>query len=1649
MKNTSSINNKNSTIMKSVKRIIFLLALSCIGISVFSQLVERTALAVKGQYDITMIGAPVLQPVWVKTQNPLEIDRPLTDTEMASCGQRLGINNDLSRESTASTNSVRLTAAMDTDAQAEVPASAIGVAMVYADCDDDNTTFQSSAAYLDFGADMACTTVKAAYLYWMGIREDGVTTTYDVPYPGTPTMKSYTGADGVGTSTGADQILFKAAGDASYTTITADTVLKNTNAELYVYMKDVTTLVQGKPGGLYWCANIKNPGTRPNSSPIGVGARGGWNLVVVFEPPNCPPRVIKFWDGYDGAAGGKAFTFNFEAGDVPATANSVSYLGFATEDAEDDAGILAQENSNPTTLANSSVKFKSNTGDTVYINPFFTDQPAVSAYKENGTLVNNIRLGMPSSTITSYSKWNGLNGNSITRLPNQVNAVGFGLHHLKLPVGAMGAAADFASITMPSERNGAYGIFLAYMAIETMQPRLVMSKTASVSTAEVEDVFTYTIGVSNIGNYETEPGAYVDDTLDLPIDYVPGSLVMKDKNGTVITPPTATVHAYDDDIASKDVNERLRIYLPVLAAANAEGVAQDSVVITFDVQIKPISRTDIWNIGCHRTIRNRSTVYYESLDGATFQTESNASEGCPGEGLFVEVVVDIDDADLLASFISTYFETFDISLTPTANVMTRFRADLVDKGLASGVADLYTITDQGGNEITAGRTFDAAIPVETFYGTYDIGYGCVETYTFIYSTEEFPIIVDVTHTDPLCAAGSDGTLTIDVDQGGVDGINCYVYNALDMGTAVYIGFTPSGETTFTHNVPNLPAGVYVVQLVDFDEGIVVDSETETINSTQGLTLTVGGSGYICNGDAATLTATAGGGSSPYNYVWKSSADGVTWSAAIGGATNSTYTPSPATTTYYKAYVCSGDCQLTDTIKVVVGASTTSTTWQGDVDSDWTDPDNWSSGVPDICTNVIIPNVNDIAVDYPVIGSTGICNNITFEPGAAVKGLENLTYRKAFVQLESARDHWYTLTTPLKEMYSGDYYFNGAPEAYMKLFNTTSPDDLAPNTLYTGTFTRSFSSLEVPLTPGLGFAFNMSQKTWDYPNGSSNQPADTTITFPRTNPDNSLVTSYVPYNSRNGYPYTVLAKTVTKDANKAYRLAAENASNVMVDQTVTLTDGVNLIGNPMMTHINIDPFLDANALSTITVYDATTPFATSKTFNASATSEMTFTLVGAAIESRQTCGGVNMLSPNLSESNTQYMECEVTGGDTITSVLLHISRILASVSASNAVLVWCEHADFDRTDVHSYELISMNARDLSCDQLAVTAPAGIKSFRVYRRVKYTSGTKNFIVTGGPEVGDGNSTIIGSIQVTTGGGGARISNHVKLWTGTNYATYDGETDTWDGGYAGDYIAPMQSFIVTSDGGGNLAFDIDNAYFASTVDVTSTLRSATTKKKANMLFIKAQKDGKVTGTVITNQDNASNEYGKDDIFKLFTPLTQVSDIYSMASGYALAFNKFNQYPFTAPLGIKTSAYGKVKLSFEGAESFADADVYLINSSTGQRINLKENTAYEVELTPENEQGTLFVEFRKAVVSDNREINSSTDVQIFTKEKNTVRVISSPNNPINEITIMDEVGRILVNRTKLNGNLFDTTLNSGTKVVLVRAVTAQGVKISKLLVK
>jgi len=175
--------------------------------------------------------------------------------------------------------------------------------------------------------------------------------------------------------------------------------------------------------------------------------------------------------------------------------------------------------------------------------------------------------------------------------------------------------------------------------------------------------------------------------------------------------------------------------------------------------------------------------------------------------------------------------------------------------------------------------------------------------------------------------------------------------------------------------------------------------------------------------------------------------------------------------------------------------------------DWNNRANWTPAVvPTACDNVYIPGNS---VYFPDLTTKEECNNIYFIQGAELGHPNLLTYNKAFVQMnfglkqtkqitdenddnlllkssfttdrmlysaaESAapieRERWYMLSSPLREVVTGDLGFGGFPLTFLKKFGPVVKDN---QNYSVGTWTTSYNTMIEPIAsnPTDGFAFYM-------------------------------------------------------------------------------------------------------------------------------------------------------------------------------------------------------------------------------------------------------------------------------------------------------------------------------------------------------------------------------------------------------------------------------------------------------------------------------------------------------------------------------------------------------------------------------------------------
>lgn len=130
-----------------------------------------------------------------------------------------------------------------------------------------------------------------------------------------------------------------------------------------------------------------------------------------------------------------------------------------------------------------------------------------------------------------------------------------------------------------------------------------------------------------------------------------------------------------------------------------------------------------------------------------------------------------------------------------------------------------------------------------------------------------------------------------------------------------------------------------------------------------------------------------------------------------------------------------------------------TTWKRyPTDTDWNNWSNWTDGSPWGCTNVVIPAG---ATSYPVLKpwssvkdfyNGNYCNNIHFEPGAAVLNTQYLEYSCAYVEMEMADATPRMISIPLQGMVTGDMFVSSEMPAYFTPLNDETYPEVRHNPL---------------------------------------------------------------------------------------------------------------------------------------------------------------------------------------------------------------------------------------------------------------------------------------------------------------------------------------------------------------------------------------------------------------------------------------------------------------------------------------------------------------------------------------------------------------------------------------------------------------------------
>lgn len=869
-----------------------------------------------GRYDIKMIAAPNVEAAYIDatraTDNSVKVDSIISCETIQRTGDLININNDFkpfgqTKNITISSfacpmgvpcpqgyNLASTTTCPNNSQYKSVKTVSRTVSLVYADYDNDKSTFSSTRARFQIAG--CGVEIEAAYLYWVGRGGDGSFVNYDA-------SKSYVGGNvgGVNKST-YKTIKLKTPSAANYVNVTSQWDYTTTTAadHEYVCIANVTSLVKGETVGDFWVANIQ---TYPDAQD--GGTYSGWTMIIIYKSAESAPRKIFLWDGLESIDKGTSTQLTLSGLVSPATNNFKSYIGFGVLDGEN----LASEVSSPEALV-----FQTNNGGVVTnLNPNKPYQlynaKGEPANSSGSSVVDACKRpdfssplwatgtdGVSSSHITSYDEKLGTNGNEINRTPSCTNTYGFDVHHMLLPNGAISTSATAATMKIQAGNQGGTSPFLAYIAIETLQPKLELAKEVSTTTTKLNNVFDYSLKITNNGGLKSLGDVldYVTDTLDEAVDFVVGS-VTSSPAGASLTSSASNI---------------LKFNLPVIDIGK-------TVTINFKVKVKDFSAQTIWKNACKRSIINSAYIQYKAPDGKIFTNISNATDceiGTYVETLVFDPVLDADQTIDIGPI--------DISSLASKNIVDEINKQLAKKGVLATDLDLYTKFDVNYDKFVPSTEFSTNL-TQIFYAIrkYSTTGKCREIYKLTFVTTVKPTFTQDT-TDVSCNGLSDGTLQAIADFGVNSGQIKYtlvkgsVTTAAQFASATILK-TQALSSTLTFTANALSKGLYTVVAEDsyatpyflqynIDEPLVIVVNLQTAP--------------VCKGDSAVVTIASITGrpiGTMYSYSWQSSTNGTNWSNEID-KTSSIMKPI-LQDTWYRLSAKDGVCSNYGDVKVSVNA----------------------------------------------------------------------------------------------------------------------------------------------------------------------------------------------------------------------------------------------------------------------------------------------------------------------------------------------------------------------------------------------------------------------------------------------------------------------------------------------------------------------------------------------------------------------------------------------------------------------------------------------------------------------------------------------------------------------------------------------------------
>lgn len=391
---------------------------------------------------------------------------------------------------------------------------------------------------------------------------------------------------------------------------------------------------------------------------------------------------------------------------------------------------------------------------------------------------------------------------------------------------------------------------------------------------------------------------------------------------------------------------------------------------------------------------------------------------------------------------------------------------------------------------------------------------------------------------------------------------------------------------------------------DNSEGINMDLETTN----------------VCVGDPITIKATAGGVGTPIQetfflrfYLDEETVPKIFEVSISDDGKLVTTDNKPLSLDTYGMYsvalyankeAAEGDGDKISSSTLILTVHNTETKWTGaSRNHDWNTWGNWTKGTPSHCTDVIIPG--GLGDNYPILSAneTNVCANLYIEDGGQLVNSFYLNhYELAWVDIDLQGGRYYLLSSPLKDMVSGDWFTNSSnldafvqlnndsypeqrtnPTVYQRLWNAPAPvknpdgynakDEVLPDATQ---WTPPYNALTQEYGLGMGFSLMA---------GKGNEGSTHTFRFPKAH------TTYHYYNLSGVETGLTESVHTSQGANISGRFIYEESSqwNGNNELTVTLKNeheasAYYLAGNPFMAHIDLKTFMNTNNISEVKVWN---------------------------------------------------------------------------------------------------------------------------------------------------------------------------------------------------------------------------------------------------------------------------------------------------------------------------------------------------------------------------------------------------------------------------------------------------------------------------------